>query len=53
MPGVSREVAEHKLNIKLGSRLLKQGPRCFNQKKYWATGKELSRLLAAGFIKEV
>jgi hypothetical protein len=51
--GVSREVAEHTLNIKPGSKPIKQGLRCFNQEKRQAMGEEFSRLLAAAFIKEV
>jgi hypothetical protein len=53
MPRVSWEVAEHTLNIKLSSRPVKQVLRRFNQEKRRAMGDELSRLLAAGFIKEV
>jgi hypothetical protein len=53
MPGVSREVSEYTLNIKPGSRLVKQGLRRFNQKKCLGMGEELSRLLAAGFIKKI
>jgi hypothetical protein len=53
MLDVSREVAEHTLSVKPSLRPVKQGMRCFNQEKRWAMGKELSRLLAAGFIKEV
>jgi hypothetical protein len=30
MSGVSREVTEHTLNIKLGSKLIKQGMQRFN-----------------------
>jgi hypothetical protein len=33
MSGVSREVAEHTINIKLSSRLVKQGLWHFNQEK--------------------
>jgi hypothetical protein len=44
--GVSREVTEYKLNIKPGSKPIKQGLRRFNQEKCWAIGEELSRLLA-------
>jgi hypothetical protein len=40
MLGVSREVAEHALNIKPGSRPVKKGLRCFNQEKHQAMGKE-------------
>jgi hypothetical protein len=53
MSGVSREVAEHTLNIKLESETVKQGMCCFNQEKCKAIGEELARLLMAGFIKEV
>jgi hypothetical protein len=52
MPSVSQEVAEHTLNIKPGSRPVKQGLRRFNQEKHRAMSEELSMLLATGFIKE-
>jgi hypothetical protein len=50
---VSLEVTKHTLNIKPGSRPIKQGMQCFNQEKCQAMDEELSRLLAAGFVKEV
>jgi hypothetical protein len=53
MPSVSREVAKHTLNIKPGSKPIKQGLRCFNQEKHWAMGEELSKLLVTNFVKEV
>ena len=53
MPGVSREVAEHTLNIKTGTKPVKQRLRHFNEEKRRAIGEELSKLLASGFIKEV
>jgi hypothetical protein len=53
MSGVSQEVAEHTFNIKPGSKPVKQGMQCFNWEKRHAMGKELSRLLTAGFIKEM
>jgi hypothetical protein len=53
MPCISQEVAEHTLNIKPRSRLVKQGMRLFNREKRWAMGEELSRLLVMGFVKEV
>jgi hypothetical protein len=53
MSSISQEVTKHTLNIKLGSRLIKQGLRCFNQEKRQAMGEELSRLLATDFIKEI
>jgi hypothetical protein len=53
MMGVSREVTEHTLNIKHGSRPVKQGLQRFNQEKCRAMGVELSRLLVIDFIKEI
>jgi hypothetical protein len=53
MSGGHREVTEHTLNIKPGSKPVKQGMRCFNQEKRQAVGEELSRLLATGFVKEL
>jgi hypothetical protein len=53
MNGVPREVAEHKLNIKTGSKPVKQHLRCFNDEKCKAIGKEVMKLLSAGFIREV
>jgi hypothetical protein len=53
IPNVSQAVVEHTLNIKPGSRLVKQGLRRFNQEKCQAVGEKLSRILAAGFIREV
>jgi hypothetical protein len=53
MSGIYREVSEHTLNIKLGSRPVKQGLQLFNQEKCRAMGEELSRLLVIGFVKEI
>jgi hypothetical protein len=53
MLGISREVAEHTLNTKPGSGPVKQGMWRFNQEKHQAMGEELSRLLAAVFVKEI
>jgi hypothetical protein len=53
MKGIPREVAEHKLNIKLGSKPVKQRLRRFNDKKCKAIGEEIVKLLSAGFIREV
>jgi hypothetical protein len=49
MSGISRKVAKHTLNIKPGSRLVKQGMRCFNQEKLLAMAKSYpgSRPLAS------
>ena len=53
MPGILREVTEHALKIRLGSTLVKQRQRCFDEEKRRAIGKEIVKLLAAKFIKEV
>jgi hypothetical protein len=53
MKGVPREVAEHKLNIKPVSKLVKQHLRRFNDDKCKAIGGEILKLLSAGFIHEV
>jgi hypothetical protein len=51
--GVPGEVDEHKLNIKLGSKPVKQRLRRFNDEKCKAIGEEILKLLIAGFIREV
>ena len=53
MPGILREVAEHALDIQVGSRPVKQRLRRFDEEKRRAIGKEVQKLLATGFIKEV
>ena len=53
MPGKPREVAEHALDIRAGSRPVKQRLRRFDEEKCRAIGEEVQKLLAAGFIKEV
>jgi hypothetical protein len=53
MKGIPREFVEHKLNIKLGSKLVKQRLRHFNDEKCKAIGKEIKKLLSSGFIREV
>jgi hypothetical protein len=53
MKGIPREVAEHKLNIKLGSKQVKQHLRCFNNEKCKAIVEEVLKLLSAEFICEV
>ena len=53
MPGIPREVAEHSLNIRPGSKPVKQRLRRFDEEKRRVIGEEISKLLAAGFIKEV
>ena len=53
MLGIPREVAEHALKIRLGSKPMKQRLRCFDKEKHRAIGEEIVKLLVAGFIKEV
>ena len=53
MPGILREVIEHTLKIRLGSKPVKQRLCHFNEEKHRAISKEIVKLLAAGFIKEV
>jgi hypothetical protein len=53
MKGNPREVAEHKLNIKPGSKPVKQHLCHFNNDKCKAIGEEIQKLLSAGFIREV
>jgi hypothetical protein len=53
MKGIPREVAEHKLNIKSGLKLVKQRLRCFNNEKCKVIGEEILKLLSARFIREV
>jgi hypothetical protein len=53
MMGIPREVTEHALRIRPGSKLVKQHLCHFNEEKRRAIGEEIAILFAAGFIKEV
>ena len=53
MPGIPREVTEHTLKIRSGSKSVKQRLHRFNYEKRGAIGEEIAKLLVAGFIKEV
>src|SRR5438105_11028945 len=53
MPGVPREVIEHSLNVKEGAKPVKQRLRRFAQDRKEAIRDELTKLIAANFIKEV
>jgi hypothetical protein len=53
MPGVPREKVEHKLKVRPDAIPVKQRLRRFAQDRKDAIRKEISRLLAAGFIREV
>ena len=53
MPGVSRELAEHKLDLNPGSKPVKQRLRRFSPDKKVVIKKEITKLLAAAFIREI
>jgi hypothetical protein len=53
IPGRPREVAEHALEIRVGSKLVKQLLRRFDEEKRKVIGEEVHKLLKARFIKEV
>jgi hypothetical protein len=53
MSGIPREVTEHALRIKRGSKSVQQCLRRFDKEKRRAIGEEIAKLLAVGFIKEV
>src|SRR3954451_23707791 len=50
MPGVPRELAEHKLHVDPKARPIKQALRPMNEERRKATAIEIKRLLDAGFI---
>ena len=52
MPGIPREVTEHSLEIRAGSKPVKQHLHRFDEKRK-IIGEEVHKLLTAGFIKEV
>ena len=53
MPGILREVTEHALKIRLGSKPVKQCLHHFDEGKRRAIDEEITKLLEAGFINEV
>ena len=53
MPGIPWEVAEHALRHILGSKPAKQLLRRFNDERCRSIGKEIAKLLAAVFNREV
>ena len=53
MPGNLREVTEHTLKIRPGSKPVKQRLHRFDEGKRRAIGEEIAKLLAARFIREV
>ncbi len=53
MPSIPREVIEHSLHVKEDAKPIKQRLRRFAQDRKDTIKEELTKLLAAGFIKEV
>ena len=53
MPGIPREVTEHTMKIRSGSKPVKQHLHRFDEEKHRAIGEEIAKLSAARFIKEV
>ena len=53
MPGVPREVAEHELHVRPSAKPVKQRLRRFAQDRHEIIKEEITRLLAANFIREV
>ena len=53
MLSILREVTEHALKIRPGSKPLKQRLHRFDEEKCRAIGEKITKLLVAGFIKDV
>jgi hypothetical protein len=53
MPGVPRELAEHIIDVNEGSKPIKQWLRRFSPDKKKAIKKEIIKLMAVGFIREI
>ena len=53
MPGVSREFAEHALNVNPDARPVKQTIRRLSKPRAQVVGMEINRLLEAKFIREI
>jgi hypothetical protein len=53
MPGVPRELAEHKINVNEGSKPINQWLRTFSPDKKEAIKKEITKLMTARFIREI
>ena len=53
MPSVPRELAEHTLNVRQDAKAVKQPLRHIGYERRRAITKEIARLTAVGFIKEV
>jgi hypothetical protein len=53
MSGVPRELVEHRIDVNEGSKPIKQRLRRFSPDKKEAIKKEITKLMAAGFIREI
>jgi hypothetical protein len=53
MSGVPRELADHKIDVNKGSKPIKQRLRRFSPDKKEAIKKEITKLMATGFIREI
>jgi thioredoxin-like negative regulator of GroEL len=53
MPGVLRELAEHRIDVNEGSKPIRQRLRRFSPDKKKAFKKEIIKLMAANFIREI
>jgi hypothetical protein len=53
MSGVPRELAEHRIDVNEGSKPIKQRLRRFSPDKKEAIKKEITKLMAARFIREI
>jgi hypothetical protein len=53
MLGVPRELAEHRIDVNEGSKPIKQWLRKFSPNKKEAIKKEITKLMAARFIREI
>jgi hypothetical protein len=53
MPGVLRELAEHRIDVNEGPNIIKQRLRRFSPDKKEAIKKEITKLMAPGFIREI
>jgi hypothetical protein len=53
MPGVPRKLAERRIDVNEGSKLVKQRLRRFSLDKKAAIEKGIMKLMAAGFIREI
>jgi hypothetical protein len=53
MPGVPRELAEHRIDVNEGFKPIKQRLRRCSPDKKTAIKKEITKLMVAGFIREI